>query len=126
MSDLKAPSRSAEGPWLTVVGIGEDGFKGLGQAARRAIRQAGVVFGSARQLALLPACFSREQQRHAWCSPFSLQPVLDRRGTSVCVLASGDPMLFGVGASLAKQIDAWEMRVLPAPSSCSLAAARMG
>lgn len=127
MSDLQAPARLIEtGPWLTVVGIGEDGFKGLGQAARRAIRQAGIVFGSPRQLALLPSCFSRAQQRHAWPSPFSLQPVLDLRGTEVCVLASGDPMLFGVGASLARHINAQEIRVLPAPSSCSLAAARMG
>jgi precorrin-6Y C5,15-methyltransferase (decarboxylating) len=121
MSDLQAAA-----PWLTVVGIGEDGFKGLGQAARRAIRQAGIVFGSPRQLALLPVCFARDQERHTWGSPFSLQPVLDLRGTPVCVLASGDPMLFGVGASFAKQLDAQEIRVLPAPSSCSLAAARMG
>jgi len=113
-------------PWLTVVGIGEDGFRGLGQAARRAVRQARVVFGSPRQLALLPSCFSGAQQRHAWSSPFSLQPVLSMRGSAVCVLASGDPMLFGVGASLAKQLDAGEMHVLPAPSSCSLAVARMG
>ncbi|WP_234307324.1 SAM-dependent methyltransferase, partial [Pseudomonas aeruginosa] len=43
-----------------------------------------------------------------------------------CVLASGDPMLFGVGASLARQLPATELRVLPAPSSLSLAAARLG
>ena len=35
-------------------------------------------------------------------------------------------MFFGVGASLARQIPADEMLILPAPSSCSLAAARMG
>lgn len=127
MSDFEAaPCLTSESQWLTVVGIGEDGFRGLGQAARRALRQASIVFGSPRQLALLPACFSKAQQRHAWPSPFSLQPVLEMRGSPVCVLASGDPMLFGVGASLAKQINAQEMRVLPAPSSCSLAAARMG
>jgi len=121
-----APKLTEADPWLTVVGIGEDGFRGLGQAARRALRQASIVFGSPRQLELLPSCFSQAQQRHTWPSPFSLQPVLTLRGTAVCVLASGDPMLFGVGASLAKQIDAQEMRVLPAPSSCSLAAARLG
>lgn len=111
-------------PWLTVVGIGEDGFKGLGKTARRALLQAGQVFGGQRQLDLLPACIRAE--RSPWPSPFSLSPVLEQHGTPTCVLASGDPMLFGVGASLARQVSADEMRVLPAPSSYSLAAARLG
>lgn len=111
-------------PWLTVVGIGEDGFSGLGKPARRALLEASVVFGGQRQLDLLPACL--RGQRQAWPSPFALTPVLEVRGTPVCVLASGDPMLFGVGASLARQLPADELRVLPAPSSFSLAAARLG
>jgi precorrin-6Y C5,15-methyltransferase (decarboxylating) len=111
-------------PWLTVVGIGEDGFKGLGKTARRALLQAGQVFGGQRQLDLLPACI--RAGRSPWPSPFSLSPVLEQRGTPTCVLASGDPMLFGVGASLARQVSVDEMRVLPAPSSYSLAAARLG
>ena len=111
-------------PWLAVVGIGEDGFAGLGKNSRRAIREAAVLFGSQRQLDLLPRCL--RAQRHTWSSPFDLAPVLALRGTPVCVLASGDPMLFGVGATLARQLPAIELRVLPAPSSCSLAAARLG
>jgi precorrin-6Y C5,15-methyltransferase (decarboxylating) len=111
-------------PWLTVVGIGEDGYKGLGKNARHALLHADQVFGGPRQLALLPPCIRAE--RRAWPSPFSLNPVLEQRGAEVCVLASGDPMLFGVGASLARVIAGEEMRVIPAPSSCSLAAARMG
>lgn len=111
-------------PWLTVVGIGEEGFKGLGKTARHALLGAAQVFGGQRQLDLLPACIRAE--RTLWPSPFSLQPVLDQRGTAICVLASGDPMLFGVGASLARQVDSLDMRVLPSPSSYSLAAARLG
>ena len=111
-------------PWLTVVGIGEDGFKGLGKNARRALLGASRIFGGQRQLDLLPACIRGERQ--LWPSPFSLDPVLALRGEPVCVLASGDPMFFGVGASLARQVPDAEMLILPAPSSCSLAAARMG
>ncbi|WP_433738477.1 precorrin-6y C5,15-methyltransferase (decarboxylating) subunit CbiE [Pseudomonas putida] len=111
-------------PWLTVVGIGEDGFKGLGKNARHALLNASRIIGGQRQLDLLPACIRGERQ--LWPSPFSLEPVLARRGEPVCVLASGDPMFFGVGASLARQLPGDEMQVLPAPSSCSLAAARMG
>ncbi|MFS2159940.1 precorrin-6y C5,15-methyltransferase (decarboxylating) subunit CbiE [Pseudomonas sp. Pseusp122] len=111
-------------PWLTVVGIGEDGFKGLGRNARHALLRASQVFGGARQLALLPPCINAE--RRAWPSPFSLEPVLAQRGDEVCVLASGDPMLFGVGASLSRVVANDEMLILPAPSSYSLAAARLG
>jgi precorrin-6Y C5,15-methyltransferase (decarboxylating) len=111
-------------PWLTVVGIGEDGFKGLGRNARHALLRASRIMGGQRQLDLLPVCIRGARQ--LWPSPFSLEPLLARRGEPVCVLASGDPMFFGVGASLARQVSAEEMQILPAPSSCSLAAARMG
>ncbi|VVP95515.1 Precorrin-6Y C(5,15)-methyltransferase [decarboxylating] [Pseudomonas fluorescens] len=111
-------------PWLTVVGIGEEGFKGLGKNARHALLNASRIMGGQRQLDLLPACIRGERQ--LWPSPFSLDPVLARRGEPVCVLASGDPMLFGVGASLARKLSGDDMLILPAPSSCSLAAARMG
>lgn len=111
-------------PWLTVVGIGEDGYKGLGRNARHALLQARQVFGSARQLDLLPPCIAAE--RRLWPSPFSLQPVLELSGEPVCVIASGDPMLFGVGVSLSRQVPFEQMRVIPAPSSYSLAASRLG
>ncbi|NWB42099.1 MULTISPECIES: precorrin-6y C5,15-methyltransferase (decarboxylating) subunit CbiE [unclassified Pseudomonas] len=111
-------------PWLTVVGIGEDGFKGLGRNARHALLRASRIIGGQRQLDLLPVCIRGERQ--VWPSPFSLEPVLARRGEAVCVLASGDPMFYGVGASLARQVPANELLILPAPSSVSLAAARLG
>ena len=111
-------------PWLTVVGICEDGFKGLGRNARHALLRASRIIGGQRQLDLLPVCIRGERQ--VWPSPFSLEPVLSRRGTPVCVLASGDPMFYGVGASLARQVAAQELLILPAPSSVSLAAARLG
>ena len=111
-------------PWLTVIGIGEDGFSGLGKQARRALLAATRVFGGPRQLALLPRCIGGE--RLPWPRPFSLEPVLALQGEPVCVLASGDPMFYGVGASLARHVPAAAMQVLPMPSSCALAAARLG
>jgi precorrin-6Y C5,15-methyltransferase (decarboxylating) len=111
-------------PWLTVVGIGEEGYKGLGKNARHALLNATRIIGGQRQLDLLPACIRGVRQ--LWPSPFDLEPVLTKQGEPVCVLASGDPMFFGVGASLSRHLSSDEMLILPAPSSCSLAAARMG
>jgi precorrin-6B C5,15-methyltransferase / cobalt-precorrin-6B C5,C15-methyltransferase len=112
-------------PWLTIVGIGEDGLAGLGGGARAAIDSAKTLFGSRRHLALVP---DRDQERIAWPSPFAqaFDLLLARRGTPVCVLASGDPMWFGIGASLARHVPPEECTVYPAPSSFSLAAARLG
>ncbi|MBK1725078.1 precorrin-6y C5,15-methyltransferase (decarboxylating) subunit CbiE [Thiocystis violacea] len=113
-------------PWLTIVGIGEDGLHGLAETSRRAIAEAQVLFGGERHLAMIQA--RADQQRRPWPSPFSAayEQLLGHRGSPVCVLASGDPMLFGIGGSLAARLPAEEMRILPAPSSLSLAAARMG
>src|SRR5262249_17129841 len=63
-----------------------------------------------------------------WPSPFdgAVDEVLAQRGRPVCVLASGDPFVHGVGAVLARHIDPAEMLAVPAPSAFSLAAARLG
>ncbi len=110
--------------WLTVVGIGDDGYAGLGRSARRALLDATRIIGARRHLDMLPARLTAA--REAWPSPFDLSGLLATRGAPVCVLASGDPMLFGVGATLARELGADEWRVMPAPSSLSLAAARLG
>lgn len=109
---------------MSIVGIGEDGLDGLSPAARAAVEQAEVVFGGARHLALAGAAV--KGRAVDWPSPFSIEPVLALRGRNVCVLASGDPFLHGVGATLARSVPAGEMHVIPAPSAYSLAAARLG
>ncbi len=118
---------SPSGPrWLTLIGIGEDGPDGLGAEARRLIAAAPAVFGGARHLELADTLITGE--RLAWRSPFekSVEAIVARRGTPVVVLASGDPFLYGVGATLSRRIAAHEMRAIPAPSAFSLAAARLG
>lgn len=111
-------------PWLTIVGIGEDGLSGLSPAAQAAIAQAGIVFGGARHLELAGAAIKGEAR--PWPTPFSIAPVLAEKGRNVCVLASGDPFHYGVGATLARQVDPAQMRVITAPSAFSLASARLG
>jgi precorrin-6B C5,15-methyltransferase / cobalt-precorrin-6B C5,C15-methyltransferase len=111
--------------WLTIIGIGEDGLDGLSPAARRLLSQAEFIIGGARHLALLG---ETQTKTLAWPTPFErgIEEIITRRGTPVCVLASGDPFYYGVGATLASHVGADEMICLPAPSSLSLAAARLG
>ncbi|MBP1859220.1 precorrin-6y C5,15-methyltransferase (decarboxylating) subunit CbiE [Rhizobium herbae] len=126
MDDGQTFSTGCITPWLTIIGLGEDGLAGLGDEAKRCIGAASVVFGGARHLELTATLITGERRR--WLSPFerSVEAVIALRGTSVVVLASGDPFFFGVGVTLSRHIDRSEMRVLPAPSSFSLAAARLG
>jgi len=112
---------------LTVVGIGADGWPGLTGTAAAALGAAEVIFGSTRQLALLPA--GVEADRVPWPSPLipALPGLLEtHRGRRIAVLASGDPMFHGIGATLIRLVGAASVRVIPHPSAVSLAAARLG
>ena len=106
------------------MGIGEDGVDGLSPVARQLIHSAQIVFGGKRHLRLAAPLLSGVP--HAWPSPFTPDAVLKHRKVPVCVLASGDPFMFGVGSVLARHVRSDEMMVLPAPSAFSLAAARLG
>ncbi|WP_353859808.1 precorrin-6y C5,15-methyltransferase (decarboxylating) subunit CbiE [Azospirillum formosense] len=114
------------GRWLSVVGIGEDGWDGLSPAARALVEGAELLAGGARHLALVPEAVG--QERLPWPSPLSdaYPALLERRGQRVCVLASGDPSWYGIGATLTGLVPADEMLAIPAPSAFSLAAARLG
>ncbi len=122
-------SPESPAPPVTVVGVGADGWHGLPEASRAALRAAEVVVGGgARQLALLPEDEVRAE-RVAWPSP--LRPAVPRvlaahAGRRIAVLASGDPMFHGVGRALADTVGAERLRVLPHPSSVSYACARLG
>ncbi|WP_245614540.1 precorrin-6y C5,15-methyltransferase (decarboxylating) subunit CbiE [Actinokineospora inagensis] len=107
---------------VTVLGIGADGVAGLAPSARAELDRARVVVGSARQLALLPSDIVAE--RITWPSPLlPAIPGLLAEHDDLCVLASGDPMFHGIGSTLSRFA---EVRVLPHPSSVSLACARLG
>ncbi|MFJ6510156.1 precorrin-6y C5,15-methyltransferase (decarboxylating) subunit CbiE [Streptomyces sp. NPDC091406] len=112
---------------VAVVGIGADGWSGLTGTAREALREAEVLIGGARQLDLLPPeCAG---VRVGWPSP--LRPAVPRLLAEhgerrIAVLASGDPMFYGIGRALAEELGPQRLHVLPHPSSVSYACARLG
>ncbi len=112
-------------PWLTIIGIGEDGRAGLSPAAAAALDRAELVVGGVRHLALAAPLKARTLP---WPSPIAegYQFILARRGEATCVLATGDPFHYGVGAELARLVPAEEMVCFPQASAFSLAAARLG
>jgi precorrin-6B C5,15-methyltransferase / cobalt-precorrin-6B C5,C15-methyltransferase len=110
------------GPWLTIIGIGEDGLAGLSDASRKALAGAEVVFGGERHLQLAEI----GKRGRPWPVPFDVVPVLSCRGRPTVVLASGDPFWHGAGGSLASHLSAGEWIAHPAPSTFSLAAVRLG
>jgi precorrin-6B C5,15-methyltransferase / cobalt-precorrin-6B C5,C15-methyltransferase len=124
--DLLSPQSAALRRWLSIVGIGEDGIDALSPVARGLIGNAEMVFGGKRHLALASALIRGAAR--PWPTPFdrAVDEVLAQRGRPVCVLASGDPFVYGVGTVLTRQIDPAEMLAVPAPSAFSLAAARLG
>ena len=114
-----------EFPWLTIVGLGEDGAAGLIPAARAALDAAETVIGPPRHLSLLPGLTGRQVE---WPAPFAdgLPLLLAQRGRPTVALASGDPFWFGAGRIIAGALSPDEWTALPGPSVFSLAAARLG
>ncbi|GAB3568314.1 bifunctional cobalt-precorrin-7 (C(5))-methyltransferase/cobalt-precorrin-6B (C(15))-methyltransferase [Amycolatopsis endophytica] len=107
------------------MGVPADGWAGLAEPARAEIAAADVLFGGRRQLDLVPL----DVPKVTWPSP--LLPALDGllaeyAGRRICVLASGDPLLSGIGTTLVRRLGAENVRIVPAVSSVALARARMG
>lgn len=111
--------------WLNIVGIGEGGVADLSAAAREALARAELVTGAARHLALRPDLMG---ETFEWPVPFDagIARLLAERGRRVVMLVSGDPFWFGAGTVVTRQLDPWEWVAHPAPSTFSLAAARLG
>lgn len=112
-------------PWLTIVGIGADGLAGLAAPALRAVRTAELLVGGPRHLELVGPTAA---ERLPWRSPLAdtLEGILAWRGRRVTVLATGDPLWFGVGRLLLRHLPAGEVLVLPHLSAFQLACARLG
>ncbi len=112
--------------WLAILGLGEGGWPELSALGRSLAEEAELVVGGERHLAMLPSHL--RGKRLGWATPLrrTVEEILRHRGRPVAVLATGDPMHFGIGVTLAREIPIAEMLVLPAASAFSLAAARLG
>ena len=115
----------SDSPWLTIIGIGEDGVAGLNARSQAALSAAKVIMAPPRHLDLLGETSAR---RIPWPVPYrdGLDVLKTLRGQGVVVLASGDPFWFGAGSAIARQFDSHEWIALPGASCFSLAANHLG
>ena len=112
-------------PWLSIIGLGEDGPEGLSAASRKALLDAEIIMGPPRHLQLLG---STDASLVEWPVPFvdGIEKLLALRGQPVAILASGDPFWFGAGTSVTRHLQDHEWKAFPSPSTFSLAASKLG
>ena len=115
----------ADSPWLSIIGLGEDGPDGLCPASKSALDSAEIIMGPPRHLSLLT---TQKAKRIEWPVPFArgIDDLMALKGKKVAMLVSGDPFWFGAGSTIVQKLDTLEWQAFPGRSTFSLVAARMG
>jgi len=113
---------------IVVVGIGAGGWDDIPVRHQQLIRTSAVLLGGKRHLDLVPDVAG--QRREPWPSPLreGLPALLESLpgDAPVVALASGDPLVSGIGTTLISLLGRESVRIEPAVSSVALARARMG
>ncbi|MBF0312934.1 MAG: precorrin-6y C5,15-methyltransferase (decarboxylating) subunit CbiE [Oligoflexia bacterium] len=112
---------------ISVVGISNNGCLSLSASAMNLVAKAQVLFASERLLAF----FGEELACRKICfkSPLAItiQEIIEYSYEhNVCVLASGDPLFYGIGHSLLKSVGSEQLCFHPAPSAFQWAFAKIG
>ena len=118
--------------WIYVIGIGEDGWDDLSADSRELLYKSEIVIGGERHLKMIPGDW--EGERIIWASPIreAVTKILDWRpsepgsGKKVAVMASGDPLCYGIAAKLLRHLPIEEIWIKPALSTFSLICSRVG
>lgn len=113
-------------PFLSIIGIGEDGITSLSSTARSRLQNAHLVFGGKRHLALASPLIKGKTE--SWLNPIqrSIERILECKTLPIAVLASGDPFWYGVGSLLANALRPEEWESFPAISCRTLACNQLG
>ncbi len=112
---------------ILIVGITAGGAKSLSEAAVARILSADLLIGGKRHLSYFPT-FKGDTLAITNNIPEIVQKLkssIANRQSSI-VLASGDPLFYGIGVTLRRYFSAEQLEILPAPSSMQLAFAALG
>ncbi len=110
---------------IFVIGFGEEGLDGIPLASRQLIKRADILVGGTRHLSKV---ITGSEMRVDWSNGIkaALDIIENNQKSSVVVLASGDPLNFGIGKNIIDRFGVGCVKIIPAPGAFSLAAARMG
>ena len=113
-----------------VIGVLDDGAASLSHAAMQHLQSAQLVIGGERTLALLAEHLAADAVQRDLTGAMSQVPEWIRAaqadGLRVAVLATGDPLCFGIAAFLSSRLCIEAIEVLPNVSTLQLACARLG
>ncbi|MBU6237915.1 MAG: precorrin-6y C5,15-methyltransferase (decarboxylating) subunit CbiE [Planctomycetes bacterium] len=108
---------------ITIIGIGDDGARGLTQQACDLIHRAPCLIGPSNLLAKFPEYSGRRETTGSDLD--QLAHLLDRADDGAVVLASGDPLFYGTARFLCDRLGKDRFEVVPHVSSMQLAFARV-
>lgn len=112
--------------WIDVVGVTDGGARSLTAETAALVERADLLCGGERQLAFFPAHPARRLALHGDLAALAAclrdEAAAGRR---VVVLASGDPLLYGIAGTLRRYLPAGWLRVHPNVSAVQLAWARV-
>jgi len=111
---------------IDVIGLGVSDEALLSPAATAAIGSCAVVIGSARQLATISHLLEQQQQILLPKLNELKQLLSQYSAKSVVILASGDPLHYGIGRWLVKQVGRAALNFHPAVSSIQAACHLLG
>lgn len=111
-------------PWLHIVGIGEEGLGGLNPVVQTIIEEADMLVGGLRHLKMVPS----NAQKIDWGAGLNhgIDTIKANAGKAVVVLATGEPLWFGIGTTLLRHFTPEDVMIHPSIGAFSLASARMG
>jgi precorrin-6Y C5,15-methyltransferase (decarboxylating) len=107
-----------------VVGIGDDGARSLGAAALSRIEDAEILFGGDRHLGFFPDIRAEKISVKSNLKEVSARIKAELGKKRIAVLASGDPLFYGIAKYLMTQIPKQHFEILPNVSSMQLAFAK--
>lgn len=110
---------------VVIIGVGDDGVQGLSESTRKLVETADVLMGSERNLATVGQTSGEQVVIGADLTEMVRVIEQNLGAKSIVVLATGDPLFYGVTRYLFDKLGKQHFEVVPHVSTMQLAFARV-